>query len=163
MVMVFGAFFAINTYIGPTARTNATSEEASMKDKQDTDTNSNPEQGAAFASRRTIMKGLAATVPVVMTIGCGQAMANASSLQCIEALRQERPTNCIDVEDRTQKTSLPKNPDEWLRKTVNIKNPNKTPVYKSCLVTVDQNGIPKTTGQQIGPVTLSCYASFTPV
>ena len=38
-----------------------------------------PDVGREFAARRTIVKGMASAVPVVMTIGCGQAMAAASS------------------------------------------------------------------------------------
>lgn len=39
------------------------------------------DQGKGFASRRKVIKGLATTVPVILTITSGEVLANASSLQ----------------------------------------------------------------------------------
>jgi len=57
-----------------------------------------PDVGREFAARRTIVKGMASAVPVVMTIGCGQAMAAASScdqvaLDALDANTFETTTN----------------------------------------------------------------------
>ncbi len=42
-----------------------------------------PDRGEAFASRRRVIKGLASTIPVALTLSNGAAMANTSNYQCI--------------------------------------------------------------------------------
>jgi hypothetical protein len=71
-----------------------------MKDDSNRQDGQNPapDSGREFAARRKIVKGMASAVPVVMTIGCGQAMANNSSLQCIKE-PAVRPDECIDGTD----------------------------------------------------------------
>ena len=71
-----------------------------MKDDSDQEGGRNlpSDSGVEFAARRTIVKGMASVVPVVMTIGCGQAMAQGSSLQCIvEPIPP--PEHCIKESD----------------------------------------------------------------
>jgi hypothetical protein len=82
-----------------------------MKDDSDRQEGQNPalDSGREFAARRKIVKGMASAVPVVMTIGCGQAMANGSSLQCIKE-PLVRPDECID------------GTDEWVRRSVAAEN-----------------------------------------
>ena len=124
-----------------------------MKDRQVIDINTNPDQGRAFASRRTIIKGLTSAVPIVMTVGCGKAMANASSFQCITAPVQE-PVECIDSQDYPDG-------DGWLR-TATPQNGTTTTDTEAqqCLVYVDQDGTQVSSRTDGLPVTLSCYSSF---
>lgn len=56
--------------------------------------------GRDFAARRTIVKGVASAVPVIMTVGCGQAMAQASSSveHCLIQDSSEIP-ECIGIDE----------------------------------------------------------------
>ncbi|MCP4127213.1 MAG: hypothetical protein GY753_09145 [Gammaproteobacteria bacterium] len=116
--------------------------------KQAGDQGSAPADG--FDTRRTVVKGIASAVPVIMTVGSGEVLANASSLQCIKQPTSQ-PDKCIGKNDR----------DTWLRKWKNVKVGRNKYEKKQCLVYVDESGdfVSKKNGT---PVTQSCYCSFVP-
>jgi hypothetical protein len=147
------------------------------------------DSGKEFAARRRVVKGMASAVPVVMTIGCGQAMAQASSFQCIvEPIVQ--PDHCINEnayddyvrEPATQAECNDTNPggrnllSKGSRSGMGEQKPGSSIFSKGSrglsgtqprqnvdnkkrLIYVDQDGNP-TSSSGGNPVTLSCYASF---
>jgi hypothetical protein len=132
-------------------------DEAKMKGNKDDVLNSNAEQGSTFAARRTIIKGLTSAVPVVLTVGCGKALANASSLQCVKDPEPgSAPPEYITAEELDAETP------PWVREKVEVPTsggPEKEIRYK--LVYVDQDGKHYNNDTpNSSPVTHSCYASF---
>jgi len=121
------------------------------------DLESSPGQGRDFASRRTVIKALASTVPVVMTIGCGKALADASNLACIVKTPPPIEDVCID------------GTDQWVREpTLQFDPVTGDPIIdpdtgeqvtQNCLLYVNEQGDPIPAGSGY-PVTVSCYASF---
>jgi hypothetical protein len=121
--------------------------------KQEDGENPAPQQGREFASRRRVLMGLAASVPVVMTVTSGEALANASSLQCIG-----KPT------PHPPKWIKKDGDDGWYRrkKLYKTKDSGKK-IYKKRLMYVDK------WGQRVHPdhidaqpFTQSCHNSFLP-
>lgn len=116
-----------------------------------------------FATRRTVIQGLASVAPVIMTLSSGEALANSSSLQCIKK-PLDTPPKCIGKKES----------DKWLRKYTKVskdcsskkiwgskKTCDSTKTTKKCLVYVDESG--KFTTKKDGyPITRSCYNSFLP-
>ncbi len=112
--------------------------------KQEGDQMSGAEKPSSV--RRTVVKGIASAIPMIMTVGSGEVLANSSNLQCIKEPLVE-PDRCIGKNDT----------DIWLRKWK-----QKDGVTKQCLVYVDESG--NITKKKYGgkPVTQSCYNSFLP-
>jgi|GEM_PF-3628355 len=57
------------------------------------------DEATAFATRRKVIKGLASTVPVALTLSNGAAMADASSHQCLtkqDSIPGINPPDCSD-------------------------------------------------------------------
>jgi hypothetical protein len=109
--------------------------------------------GESFAARRTIVKGMASAVPVVMTMGCGKALAQ-SSLSCV--VTTPIPQNLAECKNLSQ-------PDEWARVPATMSqcggSGGSTSLNRLKLIYVDENGNAATSATGF-PVTLSCYASF---
>jgi hypothetical protein len=131
------------------------------KSKQPDSLTPAPDTGREFAARRKIVKGMASAVPVVMTLGCGQAMAQASTMRCIVE-PSPMPDHCINQ----SKTENPEYAREDATQTEckdtdpNAVGSNSDPAAnKRRLVYVDSNGDPTTSTMGL-PVTASCYASF---
>ncbi len=123
---------------------------------QQDDQSPTPETGREFAARRTIIKGMASAVPVVMTIGCGQAMAQASSLRCIVEPPQD-PTICLTDDELTSED--PKYVRIPLSDASQCAKTESTPNARNILLYVDSYGNPTNSSSGL-PVTASCYCSF---
>lgn len=65
--------------------------------------------GKEFAARRTVVKGLASAVPVVMTLGCGKALAQTSSVECLANPPTAQPQVCIDPREGSNDRFLRRN------------------------------------------------------
>ena len=113
-----------------------------------------PEKGKEFAGRRKVIKGLAATVPVIMTITSGEAAATTSMLQCIGTPNGHNAPKWL----KKGKS------DQWVRKTAYYgRNRWGKKIYKQRLVYANKWGQivhPNYYGAK--PFTHSCYNSFLP-
>ena len=152
------------------------------KDKQD---NSVDENQTADLSRRQIIRGMAASVPVVLTLSNAHAQAVASTLSCIDKSAQavQAQVGSADANDRhcVPDTNPPVSPIVPARSDV-TGNPiqdtgNGTPIRavpgdnvggidystQSCVYYVDLNGSPVGFSDNAGgvPTAASCYTSFT--
>ncbi len=119
-----------------------------MADTSDQGKNSSmePDESRDFAARRTVLKGLVAAVPVVLTVTSGEALANASSLQCIGMPEGTNPADCIT------------GGDIWFRQG----EPDGQGGTHHCLLYADEFGVVSDTpGLGLNPFTPSCYSSFT--
>jgi hypothetical protein len=144
-----------------TDRSKQSGEQESTAAKQD-----------EFATRRTVIQGIASVAPVVMTLSSGEALANSSSLQCIKE-PPFQPPECIKKYQS----------DEWLRKYTEVEageSCSKTATWswktgwttkescttkkttKQCLVYVDESGYFTSKKKGGTPLTRSCYNSFLP-
>jgi hypothetical protein len=135
-----------------------------------------------FATRRTVIQGLASVAPVIMTLSSGEALANSSNLHCLKK-PYIKPPKCIGK----------KQSDKWLRKYTKIgkkscttktgggsksgwgksgwgksgwgssskKSCTTKKTTKKCLVYVDESGC-FTSKKKGTPITRSCYNSFLP-
>ncbi len=107
-----------------------------------------------FAARRTVLKGLLATAPVVLTVTTGEALANASAFQCVtNDAPLTPPEECIDIAAS----------DEWKREPqwVDDGTGTGTNVQKNCLLYADTDGnVYSSKVAQSHPVHPSCYNSF---
>ncbi len=103
-----------------------------------------------FDTRRTVVKGIASAVPVIMTVGSGEVLANASSLKCIKQPTSQ-PKECIGEYDR----------DAWLREWRSVEVGKKSYEKQQCLAYVDESG-ELVSNKKGYPVTQSCYVSFVP-
>lgn len=120
--------------------------------KQEGIASSVPDQGKGFASRRKVIQGLAATVPVILTITSGEALANASSLQCIGKPEDATPLDTIGV-GVAEPDGL-----KWVRTDV-IGPGNPGAVIGRKLVYVDSLGN-EADSESGSPFTASCHMSF---
>ena len=130
---------------------------------------SEAEMSREFAARRTVIRGLISSVPVILTVSSGEALANASNLQCIQQPPSLSPEECID----------PVDPNSWVWQRYDTfrdeffpppiqdpgggggnVGPNQVP--KQCLLYADEEGeVFLQSGPGLNPFTVSCYASFT--
>jgi len=120
--------------------------------KQESNQNSAPEQGKEFAGRRNVIKGLAATVPVILTITSGEAAATSSVLQCVGKTQWDNPPKWIGKNQH----------DAWHRQ-VKYHHTNRwgRKIYKNRLTYANKWGQivhPNYWGAK--PFTHSCYNSF---
>lgn len=120
--------------------------------KQEHVAGSNPEQGKEFAGRRNVIKGLAATVPVILTITSGEAAATTSMLQCVGGPGAEHAPKWIGKDKR----------DKWVRVKKHHSTRGHRKIYKNRLVYADKWGKVVHQGYGGKPFTHSCYNSFLP-
>lgn len=112
------------------------------------------EESREFAARRTVIKGLVTAVPVILTVSSGEALANASNLQCIQQPPSLNPDACLDLGVN----------DEWYREPKFVEDPadpTGPTIERNCLVYADPDG--NTTNEPMpgfNPFTHSCYNSF---
>ena len=107
-----------------------------------------PEQGKEFANRRTVIKGLAASVPVIMTLTSGKAAAQASTYQCIGKPGGVPQLHSIPLSEAGT--------DIWYR-YVDPNDPDRLLLWYA-----DTNGVVSTDPNSGEAFTASCYASFMP-
>ena len=113
------------------------------------------EESREFAARRAVIKGLVSAIPVILTVSSGEALANASNLQCIQNPPALEPTQCIDAAQD----------DAWVRRLTDVDDGTGTGtmVEKNCLIYAYEDGeISLEPGAQVKPFTHSCYNSFMP-
>jgi hypothetical protein len=107
-----------------------------------------------FATRRTVIQGLASVAPVIMTLSSGEALASSSNLQCVK----EPPDDLKKCLKKDKHTGLfPQ--DGWLRKKKKVKCKGHIK-EKKCLVYVDMDGSKSTDKNHGMPMKKSCYNSF---
>jgi hypothetical protein len=127
------------------------------KSKQPDSLTPAPDTGREFAARRTIIKGIASSVPVVMTIGSGHAMAQTSASCVVEPNPQ--PTTCLTEAEWTAED--PKYARVEVDPTQCVDTGSSAEASRKLLL-VNENG--EETDQTFGTaVTTSCYNSFNPV
>ena len=119
------------------------------------------DSGQGFAARRRVVKGMASAVPVIMTIGSGQAMAQASTLCIDKPIIQ--PAHCINDDQSDDYVREPSTEQECSDTDpgsfYGAEPDDSLEDNKKRLVYVDQDGDP-TSSSAGKPVTVSCYASF---
>ena len=114
------------------------------------------EESREFAARRTVIRGLVSAVPVILTVSSGEALANASNLQCIQHPPSLNPEECLPRGNSQN--------DEWFRLPKFVEDPDipgGPTVKRNCLVYADADG--NTTQEPMtgfNPFTHSCYNSF---
>ena len=126
-----------------------------MTDKKDQReyTGQEADQSRDFAARRTVLKGIVSAVPVVLTVSAGEALANASNLQCVSNPPSLDPEQCIDANAS----------DEYVRDLMEVPDGNGGTEQKNCLLYAYEDGQVVTTSDPGNnfPFTPSCYNSFT--
>jgi hypothetical protein len=127
-----------------------------MTDSSDNTENqeSSPSEQKEFATRRTVIQGLASVAPVIMTLSSGEALANSSSVQCVK----EPPDDLKKCLKKDRHTGLFPN-DGWLRKKKSVRRGGHTK-EKKCLLYVDMDGSKSTKKGHGIPMKKSCYNSF---